>query len=215
MKLVIGNKNYSSWSLRPWMLLTSFNLPFTEIKVALDRSDFKQQLQRYSDAAKVPVLIDDGQTVWDSLAICETISERYLDGRGWPSDSSQRAIARALCAEIHSGFSALREALPMNCRATREVIMNAQVQQEIARIDAIWSNYASLNENGEQWLFGQFSIADCFFAPVVLRFRTYGIPLSDAAQAYADSVIASSGIQRWLEQAAKETEVIAADEAGF
>jgi len=158
------------------------------------------------------VLIDDGLTVWDSLAICEYISEHYLDGKGWPQEYSDRAIARAVCAEMHSGFSALRSEMPMNCRLNKGLEISGAAQQDVARIMAIWEQYAVTDKNGDLRLFGEFGIADCFFAPVVLRFKTYEIQLTEKAQSYADTVLEHPSLQVWLQAAAQETEVVTINE---
>lgn len=218
MKLVIGNKNYSSWSLRPWLLLTHFNLPFEEINVSLGAENVSDQLRQFSPSRRVPVLIDGPVTVWDSLAICETVSERYLAGNGWPTEEGMRAHARSISAEMHSSFLALRHELPMNCRARRKIAISPLAQKDIARIDAIWSDCisksnANASANGP-WLFGDFSIADCMFAPVVLRFRTYGIGVSDASQRYMDNVLANKHLQAWIDAGKNEKEVLAEDETG-
>lgn len=138
MRLIIGSKNYFSWSLRPWLLLSHHKLPFEEVRIALDQHDTHVQLAQYTDAGKVPVLLDGDLTVWDSLAICEYVSERYLGGSGWPADLRARAQARACCAEMHADFAEIRRQLPMNCRATgRQVRLDAALQKEIARIEHI------------------------------------------------------------------------------
>lgn len=215
MKLVIGNKNYSTWSLRPWLLLDTFQIAFDEIPVSLLQHQIKERLGQYSASNKVPVLIDDALVVWDSLAICEYISEQYLHGKGWPDGIKDRANARSICAEMHSGFMALRGEMPMNCRALRTIILSAESKQDIQRIDNIWSSYAKPSDNGKLRLFGQFSIADCFFAPVVLRFATYGVRLSAQAQAYSDSILSDRSVQSWIFMAKKETEIVPEDEAGL
>jgi glutathione S-transferase len=214
MELVIGNKNYSTWSLRAWLLLDAFELSYTEIQVSLVQENIKERLGKYSDTSRVPVLIDGSLKVWDSLAICEYISENYLDGAGWPEKAKDRAIARSICAEMHSGFAALRAELPMNCRAKRKVDVSAAAKADIRRIEEIWSKYAAESEDGEIRLFGRFSIADCFFAPVVLRFMTYGISLSAKAEAYANSLLQHRSVVRWVTLAKQETEIVVEDEAG-
>ncbi|KZY33963.1 glutathione S-transferase [Oleiphilus sp. HI0081] len=216
MELVIGNQNYSSWSLRPWLLLTHFDIPFDEIKVFLFEENTHQRLADYSPTFKVPVLIDDKEgkdlTVWDSLAICEYVSEQYLKGKGWPEDPSDRATARAYCAEMHSGFPALRSALPMNCRATRKVNLHEDCIKDIQRIDGMWQD--ALNRHDGDWLFGEFSIADCMFAPVASRFATYQIEVSDTSRAYIDRLLTLPSMKHWYEAALKEKEVIGEGEAG-
>lgn len=215
MQLIIGNKNYSSWSLRPWLLLTHHKLPFEEIRIALDQADTQTKLAQYTDAGKLPVLLDAELTVWDSLAICEYVSERYLNGKGWPADLVARAQARACCAEMHAGFPQIRAQLPMNCRATgRHVPLDAALRREIARIEQIWSVYPEAYSASGPWLFGEFSIADCIFAPVVFRFNTYGIEVSKAAARYMNLVLGHESIQAWNRQAFAEPEVLVTEEVG-
>ncbi|MCD6186667.1 MAG: glutathione S-transferase family protein [Desulfuromusa sp.] len=214
MKLVIGNKNYSSWSLRPWLLLSAFNLEFTEIQESLAEEGIKERFEQYSPSGKVPVLLDQDLIVWDSLAICEYISEKYLQGQGWPEDLNRRAEARAVCAEMHSSFTALRNEMPMNCRATRTLELSTAAKVDISQIDSIWSHYTEKNSHIGPWLFGEFSIVDCFFAPVVFRFSTYGISLSEPAQKYASLLLKHESMVVWQEAAQAETEVIPKDEAG-
>ncbi len=212
MKLIIGNKNYSSWSLRAWLLLATFELEFVEMQESLKGEDLQQRLGQYSSTSRVPVLIDEDLAVWDSLAIAEYVNEQYLASKGWPSDIAPRAEARAICAEMHAGFMGLRSELPMNCRAFRTITPSASAQLDIARIDAIWSrcmtNYAG------PWLFGDFSIADCFYAPVVLRFQTYGIALSEAANRYQSFFLQHDVLNRWVAAGKAETEVVPTGEAG-
>lgn len=215
MKLVIGNKNYSTWSLRPWLLLSAFNINFEEIQVSLVQDGLKNRLGKYSKSCKVPVLIDGDLSIWDSLAICEYVSERYLTGRGWPEGLALRSEARAIVAEMHSGFTALRGEMPMNIRATRKVKLSATAKADIGRIDSIWSECTAKNAQLGPWLFGEFSIADCFFAPVASRFATYSTPLSAAAQNYADCLLRHESYIRWAEAAKSETEIIPEDEAGI
>jgi glutathione S-transferase len=215
VRLVIGNKNYSTWSLRPWLLLDAFGVEFDEQWVSLAEPNLTERLLEYSDAARVPVLNDGELTVWDSLAICEYINDQYLDRKAWPDNSQHRATARAITAEMHAGFASLRQQLPMNCRAKRRVELNEETRRDVQRIDAIWSRYAQLDELGEWRLFGRFGIADCFFAPVVLRFVTYDIGLSDAARSYLESLLRHPSMQKWLAAALQEDEVVEQDEAGI
>ncbi len=214
MELVIGNKNYSTWSLRAWLFLDGFGVSFDEIQLSLLQEGIKERLGKYSDTSKVPVLIDGGLRVWDSLAICEYVSEVYLQGGGWPRGVEDRAAARAICAEMHSGFGALRSEMPMNCRAIRTVDVSSAAKADIKRIDDIWSSYAKETEDGSLRLFGQFSIADCFFAPVVMRFATYETELSDRAAAYASSMRGHESLKKWVAAAKLESEIIPEDEAG-
>lgn len=214
-KLIIGNKNYSSWSLRSWLLLTEFGIDFEEVRLALDTADFATEIAQHSPAARVPVLLLDGQSVWDSLAIAETLAERWPDKALWPHNAHARAHARSICAEMHAGFATLRDAMPMNCRAMgRNITLRDALMTDIDRIFEIWSDCQRKYTAGEGWLFGQFSIADAMFAPVVLRFRTYGINLPESASAYPERLLQSEALQHWLMAAESETEVIETDEAG-
>ena len=212
MKLIIGNKNYSSWSLRAWLLLAAFDLNFEEVLESLRQPGLTERLARYSPTARVPVLIDSELTVWDTLAICEYVSEKYLAGKGWPANEALRAEARAVCAEMHSGFIGLRSELPMNCRALRTVDMSAATKQDIARIDSIWAH--CMRDYDGPFLFGDFSIADCFYAPVVLRFQTYGVDLSEAASQYQSFMLKHDAINKWVAAGKAETEIVPEDEAG-
>ncbi|NEQ96099.1 MAG: glutathione S-transferase family protein [Cyanothece sp. SIO2G6] len=214
MKLVVGNKNYSSWSLRAWLCLAHYQIAFEEEGVSLGAEGLKDRLRQFSPTARVPVLIDGDLTVWDSLAICEYVSEQYLAGRGWPSDPKLRARARAIACEMHSGFMAVRGELPMNCRATRRVNLSDQCRQEITRIDTMWTDLRQAHASSGPWLFGEFSIADCMYAPVVFRFKTYQIGVSEQSQAYMTTTLNHPPIQQWLTAALEETEVLPEDEAG-
>lgn len=211
--LVIGNKNYSSWSLRAWLLLREAGIEFAERRIALDEPGTREALAAVSPAARVPVLLLDGETVWDSLAIAETVAERYPAKSLWPVDPGARAHARSISAEMHAGFPALREQMPMNCRAMgRRVPLSDGLQADIDRVIAIWTECG--RRYGGGWLFGRFSIADVMYAPVVLRFRTYDVRVPDAAQSYPERVLASAAMQDWLAAAEIETEVIEHDEKG-
>lgn len=212
MQLFIGNKNYSTWSLRAWYLLSKFNISFTELQLVLDTPEFYEALESKFPVQKVPALIDAELTVWDSLAICEYINDAYLNGAAWPSEIAQRAKARSLAAEMHSGFVALRNEMPMNIRAKRHVELSEQAKKDIARIDEIFSAQQQSYPNA--WLFGEFSIVDAMFAPVVLRFKTYQVELSHAAQAYCQHVLSCPVMQSWISEALKETDIVDCDEAG-
>ena len=214
MKLVIGNKNYSSWSMRPWLLLTAFGISFDEHLESLAGDDLSNRLLRHSDSARVPVLVDQDLSVWDSLAICEYLNAEYLSDQAWPQNVKERAVARAVTAEMHAGFAALRQHLPMNCRAQRVVEISPAVRRDIQRIDEIWSQYARADTHGQLRLFGSFGIADCFFAPVVMRFVTYDVVISDAAQAYLNSMLAHPSVQHWLADAQQESEILPEEEVG-
>lgn len=210
LKLVIGNKNYSSWSLRGWLALAQAGLEFEEIRIPLSRPESKEQILRYSPSGKVPCLIDDGLTIFDSLAICEYINEQYAAGRLWPRDPGTRARARAVAAEMHSGFAPLRTHMSMDIRA-RYPERGAAAQQredvaaDIARIKEVWTECLAA---GGPLLFGEFSIADAFYAPVVTRFATYGVALPGPLAAYSDRVIALPSMQRWIAAARTEVETI-------
>jgi len=214
MQLVIGNKNYSTWSLRPWLLLRAFSLDFEEQCVSLQAPNLTERLAVFSGSARVPVLNDGDLSIWDSLAICEYINEVYLQGIGLPADVADRALARSVCAEMHSGFSALRNEMPMNIRASRIIDASEQCLSDIARVDEIWSTYARKNSNGDLRLFGEFGLSDCMFAPVVMRFITYQPTLSAAATDYMQSMLQHPALKRWIDEALLETEVVDFDEAG-
>ncbi|MGH8121202.1 MAG: glutathione S-transferase family protein [Rudaea sp.] len=203
--LVIGSKNYSSWSLRAWLLLRQFDVDFIEIKLPLDTAEFYARIGDYSPAGRVPVLIDGEVRVWDSLAICEYANERFLDGRGWPTDRAARAWARAISAEMHSGFTALRGALPMNCRKrVATPSLSAEAQRDVERVAAIWCEARERHAGDGSFLFGKFSIADAMYAPVVLRFISYAIELDVPARAYVETIAALPALRDWLAETATE-----------
>lgn len=209
LQLVIGNKTYSSWSLRPWLLLTQCGIPFSEIRIALYQAQGKVQARQYSPAGKVPVLLDGALRVWDSLAICEYLAERFPEQRLWPADPAARALARSISAEMHSGFTALREHMTMNCRKILPGKGRAAgVQDDIERIQEIWRDCRSRYGADGPFLFGQFSIADAMYAPVVTRFVTYVVALDPLSQAYVDHIWALPALQSWVAQAREETEVV-------
>ena len=203
--LVIGNKNYSSWSLRPWLLLRQFGIAFNEVKLEMDVPEFHTRLAEFSPAGRVPVLLDGDLHIWDSLAIAEYANEQFLDGRGWPSARADRAEARAISAEMHSGFTALRRELPMNCRKrVRGHVMSADVARDVARVRDIWHNARSRRAEAGPFLFGAFGIADAMYAPVVMRFISYDVALGPVEQAYADGLVALPALQEWLADAETE-----------
>ncbi|WP_434361547.1 glutathione S-transferase family protein [Parasalinivibrio latis] len=214
MELIIGNKNYSSWSMRAWVMLYENGIAFDENEQQLFSEAFYSEISQYSGAGKVPVLVDEDIAVWDSLSICEYISERHLDGKGWPTDVGQRAIARSISSEMHSGFNALRNECPMNCRAKRKVVLSDDAKTDIARIDEIWSKQMRTYQAEDDWLFGEFSIADAMYIPVVMRFITYGIALSPRSKKYMERVMRSESVVAWLDSALKDESVIPEDEAG-
>ncbi len=205
--LVIGNKNYSSWSLRPWLLLAHFDIAFEERRLLLDTDAFRAEIPRWSPSRTVPVLHHDGLVVWDSLAICEYVSETFLDGRGWPADPHARAQARSAAAEMHSGFTALRAQLPMNCRRTPNAYRwDAAAQRDIDRVQALWRDLRAAYGNGGDFLCGGFGIVDAMFAPVAVRFRGYGVEMDDDARAFVDAIHALPAFARWQAEALAEAE---------
>jgi glutathione S-transferase len=209
LTLVIGNKNYSSWSMRPWLALVAFGIPFKEVMVLLDRDDTASNIAFHSTSGKVPVLLAGLTTVWDSLAICEYLAEQFPEQHLWPQDVAARATARSICAEMHSGFGGLRSAMSMNIKARFPGRgRSAAAQADIGRISEIWEECLSRFGHHE-FLFGDFSIADAFFAPVVMRFRTYGVALAPALNAYCERVLAHPAVARWVDEALAETEVAA------
>ncbi len=212
--LVIGNKNYSSWSLRAWLALAHTGLPFEEIRIGLNEEDTDEKLEKYSPSAKVPVLIENGTTIWESLSICERIAEHVP--ALWPSDPIARARARSVSTEMVSSFMALRRQMPMNIRATnRTVEMTPDLELDIRRILDIWRDCRSTYTSAKPWLFGDFSIADAMFAPVAARFRTYGVRGSDVAEAYVKTVFSDSHMQQWEKAAFAEKEIIDVEEVGI
>lgn len=206
-RLVIGNKNFSSWSMRPWLLLKNFEIAFEEVSVALYQRNTAEKLGPLSPSLKVPALLHQQTTVWDSLAICEYISEVLLDGRGWPASPRKRATARSVCAEIHSEFANLKKDWPMNCKASVELSVSDDIANEIARIDAIWSCCRRKYGMGGEYLFGRFSIADCMYAPMAVVFQSYGAVLSAEAQKYANTLLANPWVQEWVKQGKAEASI--------
>lgn len=213
MLLTIGNKNYSSWSLRPWILLKHLGLDFTERLLPLDTPEFARDVGAVSPSRRVPVLEHDGLLIWDSLAICEYACE--LAGRGWPREREARAVARAVSAEMHSGFSILRSQWPMNARAEdRRTPASPERAAEMERIEQLWGDCRQRFGAGGPWLFGEYSVADAMYAPVVLRFRTYGASLRDSSRAYVATALADAHLREWLAAAAAESWIIEASELG-
>lgn len=216
LTLVIGNKNYSSWSLRPWLAMKQAGVAFSETNIALNRPDSTEKILRYSPSGRVPCLIDGELTVFDSLAICEYINEKLIEndhsGSLWPRDSRARARARSVTAEMHSGFAALRTHMPMDIRSRKSdkgkaALERSDVAADVARIQSVWNECL---EQGGPMLFGSFSIADAFYAPVVTRFTTYGVKLSPLLAAYSDNILALPSMQQWIAAAKAETETIEA-----
>jgi glutathione S-transferase len=214
-KLIIGNKNYSSWSLRAWLLLREAGIEFDEQRICLDTDSTADEIATLHAGSTVPVLQLGDLTVWDSLAIAETVAERWPEKDLWPADADVRACARSICAEMHSGFADLREGMPMNCRAMgRQVALPDTLTDDIDRIIAIWSDCHRRFSGDSGWLFGEFGVADAMFAPVVLRFRTYSINLPESAGYYPHRLLESEAMQEWLAAAETEIEVIDMDEKG-
>ncbi|MFT5774309.1 glutathione S-transferase family protein [Hyphomonas sp.] len=202
-QLVLGNLNYSSWSIRPLLVARRVGLPVEEVVVPLDFPDTRAKLKEISPTAKVPLLLWDGQTIWESLAITEWIAEWAAPGQVWPKDASARAAARAAASEMHAGFPALRSLCPMDIRSRHTTpAMTDGLKADIARIDGLWCELRDRFGKDGPFLFGQWSAADAFYTPVVTRFRTYNLPLTPIAQAYADAVL-SDPIFRVLEEQAK------------
>jgi glutathione S-transferase len=213
MLLTMGNKNYSSWSLRPWLLMKHVGLEFTERVIPLDTPVFPRDVAAVSPTRRLPVLRHGDLLIWDSLAICEYACE--LSGRGWPAEREARAMARATCAEMHSGFSILRSQWPMNARATgRRTAHNPERTAEIARIESLWAECRTRYGAGGPWLFGEFSVADAMYAPVVLRLRTYSATVREPTAAYMATVLADAHLREWLDAAAAESWTIETSEIG-
>lgn len=203
--LIIGNKTYSSWSLRPWLLLKQFGIDFDEIVLPLDTDQFRAEIHHHSPSGRVPALRDGEVIIWDSLAICEYVNERYLNLSGWPTQLQPRAVARAYAAEMHSGFAAMRNELPMNVLRIQRprAALSEDALRDIARVHEIWRECRSSAKDGP-FLTGPFSILDAMFAPVVYRFRGYGIALDAVCQAYSDAVLALPALAEWERSAAQE-----------
>jgi glutathione S-transferase len=205
LTLVIGDKHLSSWSLRPWMLLCHLDMEFEEVSLPLDTDEFHSEIGRWSPARRVPVLLDGGLPVWDSLAICEYLNER-VEGAAWPDDPDDRALARSISAEMHAGFPALREQWPMRAADTGLTVpLDEAARADVARVEAIWIDCRARCGAGGPWLFGErYSIADAMYAPVALRFNTYGAELSGAAQGYLQHVLDDPYLRAWIHGAREE-----------
>jgi glutathione S-transferase len=215
LELVIGNKNYSSWSLRPWLVLKHFRIPFRERRIPLYLETSKAALLEHSPAGKAPVLHDGATTVWDSLAIIEYLAENHGGHPIWPVERKARATARSIAAEMHSGFDALRTHLPMNCRAQLRLRpLTEETKRDVVRVQQIWSACREAYGGRGPWLFGDFSAADAMFAPVVIRFRGYGVECDGMGSAYIDTVWRHPAVQEWMKEAQREVEVIRDFEVG-
>lgn len=220
MQLYIGNKNYSSWSMRPWVLMKQAGIAFDEVMIPFDSmepgSPFRVAIARLNPAGRVPVLVDEGLVVWDTLAIAEYLAEKFPALPLWPADTKARARARSVCAEMHAGFGALRNAFGMNIEASlpeigaRVLREQPQVRADVDRIVQMWTEL--LAQHGGPLLFGRFSIADAFFAPVVTRFVTYGVPLPPVVTGYMDRVLALPGVAAWRAEALAEQTFVPFDE---
>jgi len=209
LKLVIGNYNYSSWSLRAWLQLRASCIPFEVERIPLFSADWQTQVGRYSPAGRVPVLVENDLVVWDSMAIQEYVIERYRDAVGWPAEPKQRARARSISAEMHAGFIAIRNELPQNIRGRTTLSRNrlsAACRAQLQRIDAIWTNCRAAARGDGPWLFGQLSAADLVYVPVALRLVTYGITMSRHAEEFVAAVQSFGPVREWIDAAADEIE---------
>lgn len=205
--LVIGNKNYSSWSLRPWLALRVAGVAFDERLIWLDAPTTKAEILRHSGAGRVPVLHDGETTVWESLSICEYVAERFPEAELWPADPASKAHARSVSAEMHAGFPDLRRELPMDIRRRTTITPSTAAWADIERVVAIWRHVRHRHRARGPYLFGRFSVADCMFAPVVTRFETYGIELDGVGRAYCETMLAHPALQDWSSAGRDEPEL--------
>lgn len=213
LKLIIGNKNYSSWSFRPWIAMKATGIPFDEEVIPLETPEFRARLDAVSGTGKVPTLIDGDIKVWESLAILEYLADKFSDKKLWLADAAARAHARVISSEMHAGFVPLRNACPMNMwRPVLKPQLSNDVKANITRIDAMWSDCRKRYGQGGAFLFGPFGAADAMYAPVVSRFHTYGIDVSPASRAYMDAVMALPAWAEWKSAAVKEPWVLEKDE---
>jgi glutathione S-transferase len=212
--LVIGNKNYSSWSMRAWLALKHLGVDFDEVQISLYADGHKEKILGYSPSGKVPVYIDGDITIWDSISILEYLAERHPSL--WPADPRARALARSVSAEMHSGFTAIRGSIFFNARARgRWVELKADAVEEVERVLEIWETCRSAYGKGGPWLFGEFTAADAMYAPVALRFNTYGIEPGGRPKAYVETVLSDVYVREWISAAEAEVEVIEEFEAGL
>jgi len=215
LQLVIGNRNYSSWSLRAWLTLRKAEVSFDTVLLPLDTPDFFERIADYSPSGRVPVLWHDGQCIWDSLAIGEYVNEQFAGGRLGPEDAASRALGRSMVAEMHSGFSELRDRMPMNCRASnRKIPIDEPLQVDLERMWTLWSDSLACHADAGGWLLGEYSLADAMFAPVVIRFMGYSVALPDDIRDYCEHALADPALKEWLLDASSETWIVAQDEAG-
>ena len=213
LRLVIANKNYSSWSLRPWVLLTQTGIAFEEVQLKFTDEGTVGGIGKWSPTGKVPVLWIDDEPVWDSLAICEALAELCPEKKLWPAPANARRLARAISAEMHSGFSDLRKSMPMNIRSSHPAKGHTPgALKDVERMVAVWESCRTRFGGGGDMLFGDFGCADAMFAPVATRFRTYAVALPPVAQHYADALLGLPAMQQWYAAACAETEFVPADE---
>ena len=213
LHLVVANKNYSSWSLRPWIAMTMAGLPFDESMILLDTPVMKKQIAEHSGAGRLPVLHHGKITIWETLAILEYLAETFPEKKLWPKSNAARAVARAISNEMHAGFTGLRNTCPMNLRRpAKPVVLNEATKADIARIEEIWRECRKTYGKGGKFLFGKFCNADAMFAPVVTRFETYAIPVAKDTRTYMDAVMATKALQEWKAAALKETWIVPYDE---
>ena len=216
LKLIVGNKNYSSWSFRPWIGMKVAGIPFEEQVISLNAADFKAVVGPFSGPGKVPVLVDGGVSVWESLAILEYVAEKFPSAVLWPADSAARALARAVANEMHAGFQPMRKLMPMN--QARPVIKRELTPEAVAnikRIEMIWADCRARFGAGGSFLFGRFSAADAMYAPVVARFHTYGVEVAPGTRAYMDMMMALPAWREWNAAALRETWVLPEDEVDW
>jgi glutathione S-transferase len=213
LNLVIGNKNYSSWSLRPWLAMTMAGIDFDETLILLDSPETKTQISEYSGGGRVPILRHGNVTIWETLAILEYLAETFPEKNLWPKAKAARAVARAVSNEMHAGFSSLRSACPMNLRRPpKPIVLSDAIKEDITRIEDIWRDCRQAHGKDGPFLFGNFCIADAMFAPVVTRFETYAIAVSADTRAYMDTLLATPAFQQWKSAALKETWILPHDE---
>ncbi len=216
LTLVIGNKNYSSWSFRPWFAMKVAGIAFDEVVISLDAADFKSRVSKIAGTGKVPALDDNGIHVWESLAILEYLAEKFPDARLWPADPAARAHARAISSEMHAGFVPLRRACPMNMwRPVKKREMNDEAVGNVRRIDAMWADCRARYDSGGPFLFGAFTAADAMYAPVVARFQTYDVGVGAPARVYMDAMRALPAWREWEAAALREPWVLAEDEVDW
>lgn len=213
LHLVIGNKNYSSWSLRPWIAISMAGIPFRETVILLDTPETAAQIAEHSKAGRVPVLHHGRTIIWESMAILEYMAELFPEKHLWPKATAARAMARSVANEMHAGFSALRSACPMNLRRSKKTVpMNDGVVRDVARIESLWRECRQRHGKGGPFLFGKFSNADAMYAPVVTRLDTYAIPVADDTRAYMNAVLGTEAFRSWHEAALQEPWTVPSDE---